>query len=264
MTLSDREIERFSRQIIVPEIGPRGQARLLSGHILVVGLDAALATMAISLAGAGIGTIGLCDDAAVQERDLAAPLVFTRPDLGRPRLDVGMAAIRRCNPATVLLSVTDPASAIATGSWDLVASGASSISPENAGGSSRTLLACNRAATVANIPLLLVGAAEAGGWIAGYCGPGPSVPCWECMRPDHLMTADCGKTAPASGPTAGIVGNIAAIEAAKLVLRIGESIAGQRTVYVTGLPTPQTDVLQKNPQCPVCRRQHPRTMSTTG
>ena len=83
MTLDDHNIERFSRQIILPELGAEGQVLLLRSRILFVTLEPAVATGLVYLAAAGVGRLGLADGATVGVDDMGAALVFSRADVGR-------------------------------------------------------------------------------------------------------------------------------------------------------------------------------------
>src|SRR5215831_552220 len=96
--LSDDELERYARHIVLREVGGRGQAALKRARVLVVGAGGLGAPVLLYLAAAGVGTLGVVDDDAVSLSNLQRQVIHATPDVGQPKVDSATAAIRRLNP----------------------------------------------------------------------------------------------------------------------------------------------------------------------
>lgn len=246
MNLDDNTIERFSRQIILPEVGPGGQERLLRSRVLLAGLEPGVTTAALYLAAAGTARLGLVDDAILSAGDLGAALAFSAADVGQPRAAACASSARRVSPTVDTMVVEDPLSGLTQESWDLVLCAAVDEG---------LVTALNRASMAARLPLVVMHADATGGWVAGLAGHDPQHPCWDCARPDERPL---GTVARRVGTTisAAVVGTIAALESIKLLLRIGTSICGRRIIYEAGAPGLRASVVQKAAHCRTCRRPH--------
>lgn len=244
MTLDDDTIERFSRQIILPEVGPGGQQRLAASRVLFVGLEPAVTTAAVYVVGAGTGHIGLADREMVSTADRDAALVFGTADRGQPRRDVLAAVIRRSGAPVVCEPVQSTRAAVVNRDWDLLVCGTQD---------EPLLTACNDVATAARIPAIVVHACARPGWVAGVARHDAAFPCWHCMTrtdPPRGPIA-CG---PRTSIAAGVLGTIAAVESLKVLLDIGTPIHGRRIVYDAAIFGVRTSAVAKAPDCHTCRR----------
>lgn len=249
MMLDDQQIERFSRQIILSEIGAAGQECLTRSRILAVGLAPPLATALVYLAAAGIGEIGLADsDPVTGSEDLAAPLIFSPADIGRPRTAAAADTLVASNPGIVVTPVDDPVAALQSAGWHSVLCSATD---------GPLVAAVNRAGVAARTPLTVVAARPRTGWIVGLAGHRPATPCWECVREAVDGNGVDGGIEDARGRdrealVAGVIGAIAATEAIKLVLQLGAGILGRRLVYEPRAAAVNTVALYKDPRCTIC------------
>jgi molybdopterin/thiamine biosynthesis adenylyltransferase len=243
MSLDDNMIERFSRQIILPEVGPGGQERLLRSRVLLASLEPAVATAALYLAAAGTGRLGLADTAILSAEDLAAALAFSAADFGQSRAAAVASSARRVSPTVDTLPIEESLSGLTERSWDLLLCAAVDEG---------VVAALNRASMAARLPLVVAHAEAAGGWVAGLAGYDPRLPCWDCARPEERPLGTVTRRAGTS-ISAAVVGTIAALESVKLLLGIGTSIRGRRIIYEPGTPGLRASALRKQDRCRTCR-----------
>lgn len=239
--LTDGQIERFSRQIILREVGVRGQQRLLASRALFVGLTAAASTALAYLAAAGVGEIGLADDGLVSGPD--APLAYCETDLGHPRSGLATRLVTTLHPDASALVFTDPASALASRPWDVAIFCGS-----------RAATACNLASIEARVPGIVLNADTRRAWVAGIAGHRADVPCWSCAEWAPWPESE---VRDATNPTAlpvltGVVGAVVAIEAVKILLDIGVPILGRLLTWGPDAPGPHVTNLDKNRRCTTC------------
>jgi adenylyltransferase/sulfurtransferase len=244
MTLDDERIERFSRQIILPEIGARGQERLLQARVLLVGLTPAVMTALAYLAAAGVGEFGVVDfGARVEPIDLAAPFASTPADLGRDRIAVAQDVAPRVDPRIRIFAADSGWGALGREAWDVVL----------AAGDSAALRQVNRAALEARVPCIATGLTTRRGWLVGVAGYQPETPCFDCAAVRPVAAEERTGTYPAPLATmAGTIGALAAIETAKLVLGIGRAALGWAIVYAPARGIDTVSV-PKDPDCASCR-----------
>jgi len=239
--LSDDQIERFSRQIILPEIGARGQQRLLESGVVFVGLTAAVSTALAYLAAAGVGEIGIADDGVVGDPD--APLAFCAADRGQPRSGPAARLVTTLHPDGRAAAFADPADALASRPWDVaILDGAPAAA------------AYNRSIIDARIPGIVLSATARRAWAAGLAGHRTDAPCWCCgdWAPWPEPPAGTGKSAAAPSALGGVVGSIVAVEAVKILLGIGTPIIGRLVTWESGGPAVRVADLDKAAHSTAC------------
>jgi adenylyltransferase/sulfurtransferase len=239
--LSDDQIDRYSRQIILPEIGVRGQQRLLASRVVFVGLTAAASTALAYLAAAGVGEIGIADDGIVGDPD--APLAFCDADAGHPRSGALSRLVTTLHPDGRAVTFADPMAGLASQPWDVAI----------LDGATAGATPYNRALIDARIPAIVVDTGARHAWAAGIAGHRADAPCWSCAgwaprSASKTATATRGPAAPSA--LSGVVGSVVAVEAVKIILAIGESIIGRVVTWDT--PTVHVTNLAKNPRCTAC------------
>ncbi len=219
MSLSDEQIERYSRQIILPEVGGVGQQRLLEARVLIVGAGAVGSAAALYLAAAGVGCLGLVDGDVLSLTALRRQVLCTAGDLGDRKVEAASDSLARLNPdcrARCEARRLAPAEAAATvAEFDVVV--------DTAPGHDLRV-ALNRACVAEEKPLLCGGAAGAGGWLSTFLGFRPDLPCAECAGHEPLAAS---RAEGLSGAAAGLVGTLLATEVLKLILGSGRSLAGR-------------------------------------
>jgi molybdopterin/thiamine biosynthesis adenylyltransferase len=249
MTLSDSELERYSRQLVLPEWSGAAQERLKGASAIVIGAGALGSPAATYLAAAGVGRIGVVDWDAVELSNLhRQPLHFT-PDVGLGKAENAAVKLAALNPETIVepypVELTaENAEAIVMGA-DVVVDCSDSFP---------TRYAVNDACCAQGVPLV-----EAG--VLGFTGlvlsilPGRSA-CYRCafpVEPPPGSVPSC-RQAGVLGATAGIVGSIQALEALKLLTGVGEPLT-DRILQLDGHGMSQTLVAtSRRPDCPACAR----------
>lgn len=218
--LSETQIERYSRQIILPQIGGRGQEMLLSTTVTVCGSGELAMTAALYLAAAGVGHLSV-----------AAPIA---------------AAIDGLNPdCRVTLLALDYTSDAATAA----VYGAAAVLCADANPATCALM--NVASMAVHVPLLVGEAVEVTGWMSACAGFDPDAPCYACLpRPIENIRPLDGTAL--GGVAAGVIGSLLATEAIKLVLHLGASPIGRRLSYDALASEVREERLRKDAQCPAC------------
>lgn len=247
--LSDAELDRYARQIILPQFGGAGQARLRAAHIAVIGAGGIGCPTITYLAAAGVGRLTIIDHDRIELSNLQRQPLFTDADIGAPKAEIAAEAARRINPhvdarARIDRLDTDNAEALLADS-DLILDGCDNFP---------TRLAVNRAAVMLRTPLLSAAIGAFEGQIALYEGWRADAPCYACLvgddpdRPD-INCAEAG----VMGALAGMVGTMAALEAVRALTGWGTPLAG-RLAILDMLERRWREVgVTKDPECPVCR-----------
>jgi len=217
--LDDAELERYSRQLVLPGWTEAAQLALRRSRVLVIGAGALGAPVAMYLAGAGVGHIGLIDDDDVELSNLARQLLHFTPDLGRPKAESAAAKLRFLNPEIVVEPYRvrlDPGNAAGLiAGQDLVVDCSDSFA---------TRYAVNAACCAAGVALVEGGVLGTSGLVMAI-RPGRSA-CYRCAFPEPPPSGAAATCAEAGvlGPAAGVVGSLQALEALKLLGGVGEPL----------------------------------------
>jgi adenylyltransferase/sulfurtransferase len=255
--LDEDAIRRFARHIVLPEIGGRGQAKLLRARVLVVGAGGLGSPLLLYLAAAGVGTLGVADDDVVDESNLHRQVIHDNGWLGQPKVDSATARLRALAPKVCLIShpvrlgPENAASVIA--GYDLVADGSDSFD-------TRSIVheACRSQGKV------LVSASVQGlyGQLTTFKSHlGPPHPCLRCLFP----TAPSPSALPSCsqggvlGPAAGVLGTLQAVEVIKELLGIGRSLSGKLLFYDALAAGLDSIDVPRDPGCAGCCAGFPET-----
>lgn len=250
--LSDAELDRYARHIVLREIGGAGQRRLRASRVLVVGAGGLGAPVLMYLAAAGVGRITVADDDTVGLSNLQRQVIFSTADIGRPKVEAAAEALNRLNPhvgVTALARRIEARDADLVAGHDLVIDGTDSFASRQA---------INAACVAAGVPLLAGSIAQWEGQVALY-DPARGAPCLACVFPEPpapglaLSCAEAGVV----GALPGVVGNLMALEAIKEMAGIPQSGTGAglrgRMLILDGLwGDTRTVSLPRRPGCPVC------------
>ena len=243
--LSDPQVERYSRQLVLPEWGEAAQLALSEASALVIGAGALGSPVALYLAGAGVGRLGIVDDDAVELSNLhRQPLHFT-PDVGAPKAESAAAKLRFLNPEIVVEPYqvrVDAASApgLVEGQ-DLVIDCSDSF---------ETRYAVNAACCAAGVPLVEAGVLGLAGMVMSV-KPGRTA-CYRCAFPQAPGDAPRCADAGVLGPAAGVLGSLQALEAMKLLTGVAPAIAdGFLQVDLATADFVRVRV-ERRPECPDC------------
>jgi adenylyltransferase/sulfurtransferase len=246
-TLNQDEIRRYSRHLVMPEVGREGQERLKTARILVVGMGGLGSPVAMYLAAAGIGKLGLVEFDRVEESNLQRQILFGQSDIGRPKIEVALERLREINP---LIEITthpariDSANAMTLlNDYDVVVDGSDNFP---------TRYLVNDACVLAGKPNVYGSIFRFEGQISVFWGA--QGPCYRCLFPEPPppgLVPSCAEGG-VLGVLPGIIGTLQANEAIKLVLGIGESLVGRLVIFDALSLRFRELRLQKNAECPVC------------
>ncbi len=246
--MDDQQLLRYSRHILLDEIGIEGQEKLLAAHALVIGAGGLGSPVALYLASAGIGRITLVDDDTVDLTNLQRQVLHTTSRVGQPKAESGKTALAEINPGVDVIALRERADDARLA--ELVADATVVLDCTD---NFRTRHAINRACVNAKVPLVSGAAIRMDGQIAVFDPRGGGTACYACLfPPDQQFEEVQCSTMGVFAPLVGIIGTMQAAEALKLVAGIGESLANRlllldaRTMEWTSIRT------AKSPDCPVC------------
>jgi len=247
--LTDAELDRYARQIILPAFGGAGQAKLKGAHVAIVGAGGIGCPVITYLAAAGVGKLTIIDDDVVELSNLQRQPLFTDADIGASKATVAADAARRINPHVEAVAV---ASRLDDSNAAMVLAGASLIL--DGCDNFATRLAVNRAAVASQIPLLSAAIGAFEGQVALYDGWRAGSPCYACLVGDdpNQEGINCAETG-VMGALAGMIGTMAALEAVRALTGWGSALTG-RLAIIDMLDRRWREVeVAKDPECPICR-----------
>ena len=224
MNLSDQELERYARHIVLPQVGGVGQRKLKAANIAVVGAGGIGSAVLPALAGAGVGSLTIIDDDVVELANLHRQPLFRERDAGYSKADLALQFVQRLNRFVKAKPVQqriglDNASELLSG-HELVIDGSDNFA---------TRLAVSDACVALGIPLLSAAAVQ----FQGQVGLFRSQPCCRCFVGNAFDAEDCDNCAELGvlGALTGTVGNFAALLAINFVVGIGEDPAGKLHLF---------------------------------
>ena len=249
--LTDSQIDRYSRHIILKEVGGKGQQKLLDGRVLIIGTGGLGAPVALYLAAAGVGTIGIADADVVEVTNLQRQVIHFTPDIGRPKVESAAEKMRAINPDVTVKTyhewVTAANIAGMIADYDFVVDGTDNFAAK---------FLINDACVMAGKPYSHAGILQFEGQVLTIL-PGKST-CFRCLFPepppkDAIPT--CSQ-AGVLGVLPGVIGSIQATEAIKFLLGKGDLLAGRLLTYNALQMKFREIPIDRNPHCPVCG-EHP-------
>lgn len=248
--LSDDELERYARHIVLREVGGSGQARLKRAHVVMVGAGGIGSPAIQYLAAAGVGRITAIDDDAVGLSNLQRQTLYATGDVGQAKVTAAAAAVVRLNPHVVFTGLEQRI--VPDGAHDLLQSLAPAAIVDGSDNFA-TRLAVADAAHALHIPLVSSAVAEFEGQLGVFRGWEADKPCYRCFvggdpeRPE----ATCAEQG-VLGALTGVMGSMAALEALRAVTPFGEDPAGKLVLFDALALRFRTLTLPKDPGCPVC------------
>ncbi|HNW00714.1 MAG TPA: molybdopterin-synthase adenylyltransferase MoeB [Burkholderiaceae bacterium] len=250
--MTDDQLLRYSRHILLNEIGIEGQEKISGGRALVIGAGGLGSPVALYLGSAGVGHITLVDDDTVDLTNLQRQIAHTLSSVGQPKVTSAQAAIAAINTEVVVSTIQARADApmldALVAQADVVLDCCDNFS---------TRQAVNAACVKHRKPLVSGAAIRFDGQISVYDTRDTGSPCYACIFPPdaNFEEARCS-TMGVFAPLVGIIGSMQAAEALKLLSGAGESIAG-RLLMLDGRSMEWNDIrLPRNTSCPVCGSRH--------
>lgn len=244
--LDPEQLDRYSRHIIMDDVGPAGQAALLDTEVLVVGAGGLGSPVLQYLAAAGVGRLGIVDDDSVERSNLQRQIIHADGDVGRPKVDSAREFVADLNPDVTVdgyetrFSADNAADLVAD--YDIVVDASDNFP---------TRFLVNDACTLAGTPFAHGAVFRFEGQVTTFAGDRPCYRCLFPQAPPPGTVPDCS-TAGVLGVLPGTIGCLQATEIIKLAMDYGESLDGRLLAFDAGAMSVDEVPLAPNPDCPVC------------
>ena len=245
--LSAAEIKRYARHLIMPEVAMEGQSRLKASKVLCIGAGGLGSPLALYLAAAGVGTIGLVDFDVVDVSNLQRQIIHATPDVGRPKIDSAQEKLQALNPDLIVERYEYPINSENAlevfADFDVIVDGTDNFP-------TRYLV---------NDACVLLGKPNVYGSIFRFDGQAsvffpPHGPCYRCLYPEPPppdLVPNCAEGG-VLGILPGVIGVIQATETVKLLLGVGKPLLGRLMLYDALDMSFREMKVRKNPKCPIC------------
>lgn len=250
MELSDEQVDRYARHIVLKEVGGAGQQRLLQSKVLVIGAGGLGSPLLMYLAAAGVGTIGVVDDDVVSLSNLQRQIAHVSERVGQHKTKSAAATVAALNPDVQVIAhpvrlTAENAMELIAG-YDLVADGSDNFA---------TRFLVNDACYLSGTTLVSGAILRFDGQLATYKAhlPGDN-PCYRCLfgkPPPEEVGGSCSQDG-VLGALAGTMGSMQAVEVLKELLGIGQSMSGRLLIYDALEATFRKVRVRRDPGCPLC------------
>jgi len=246
--MNDDQLLRYSRHILLPQLGIEGQEKFRRSHALIVGAGGLGSPVALYLASAGVGTLTICDNDAVDLTNLQRQVVHRNDAIGMPKAVSAQRTLAAINPEIKVNALAERVAGARLGeltrSADIVLDCSDNFATRHA---------INRACVAHRRPLVSGAGVRFDGQIAVFDLRDAQAPCYHCLFPEHgdsedLRCAVMGVFAPLTG----IIGSMQAAEALKLLAGIGETLSGRLLLLDALAMEWRTVRLKRDPACAVC------------
>jgi len=247
--LEPEQRARYSRHLLIPEVGEEGQLRLLDARVLLVGAGGLGSPASLYLAAAGVGTLGIVDADVVDESNLQRQIVHSTDRLGEPKVESARRTLEALNPDVRVVPFQERLTSenveriLAAEEWDVIVDGADNFP---------TRYLVNDASVWHDVPVVHGSIFRFEGQVTVF-KPGDG-PCYRCLFPQPPppeLAPSCAEGG-VLGVLPGIIGSLQANEALKLILDRGDSLAGRLLLFDALGTTLDEVTVQRNPDCPVC------------
>lgn len=248
MDFTEEQIERYSRHIILPEVGGKGQAKLLKSKVFVLGAGGLGSPALLYLAAAGVGTIGIADGDCVDLSNLQRQVIHSTETIGKPKVVSAKESINRLNPDVDVIThhgrlTVDNIREILR-DYDVVLDGSDNFP---------TRFLMNDACFFESKPLISGSMFRFDGQVSVF-KPHQGFPCYRCLYPEPPpkgLVPSC-QEAGVLGALAGVIGVLQAVEAIKEIIGIGDILAGQLLIFDALKMTFRKVRVRKDPECALC------------
>lgn len=249
--LTEEQRHRYSRHTLMPEVGEAGQLKLLDARVLLIGAGGLGSPAAIYLAAAGVGTLGIVDFDVVDTSNLQRQIIHRLEDVDRPKVESAARAIAQLNPDVKVeghrIQISSHNALELIGQYDLVINGSDNFP---------TRYLVNDACVLLGKPLVDGSIFRFEGQVTAYDTTNGG-PCYRCLYPDPPPPGEVPSCAEGGvlGVLPGIIGSLQAVEAIKIILGQGSSLAGRMVLYDALEGEFREVKIRQNPDCPVCGQQ---------
>ncbi len=246
MNLTEEQIERYSRHIILKDVGGKGQEKLLQSKVLIIGTGGLGAPAALYLAAAGVGTLGLVDGDKVDITNLQRQVIHFTPDIGRPKVTSAKEKIEKINPDVTVRTheclVTSENILDLIQEYDFILDGTDNFPAK---------FLINDACVMVKKPFSHGGILRFDGQTMTHT---PGNACYRCVfhsPPPPNAVPSCSQ-AGILGAVAGMLGTIQAAEALKFATGVGDLLVNRLLIFNAKTMRYRTAAIKRNPKCPVC------------
>lgn len=249
MHFTPSQLERYSRHIILKEVGAEGQYRLLQAKVLVIGAGGLGSPALLYLAAAGVGTIGIVDHDHVELSNLQRQIIHSVASIGEAKAASAEASLQALNPDLTLITyptrLTAENAAEIVASYDIVLDGSDNF---------ETRFLVNDSCIQARITLISAAIRQFEGYLSVYKPHADArYPCYRCLHPEGFDDELSCTRGGILGSIAGVMGTLQATEALKEILQLGESLAGTLLTYNALTAHFRRITLPRDPECASCR-----------
>jgi molybdopterin/thiamine biosynthesis adenylyltransferase len=249
-SMDDRQLLRYSRHILLDEVGIEGQERVLGARALIIGAGGLGSPAALYLAASGVGRITLVDDDEVDLTNLQRQVMHTTARVGQPKVESGREALRQINPDIEVIALRERVAGERlrelVADHDVVLDCSDNFA---------TRQAVNRACVAAGVPLVAGAVIRFDGQLSVFDVRDPASPCYACLFPEDSRFEDVAcSSMGVFAPLVGVIGAVQAAEALKLLAGCGQPLVG-RLLMLDGRYMEWTEVrVGRDPGCPVCSK----------
>jgi len=247
LSLTDEQLLRYSRQIMLPAIDIEGQSKLLSSTVLIVGLGGLGSPVAMYLASAGVGKLILCDNDTVDLSNLQRQIAHQTADIGLPKTKSARKTLLALNPDISVETLEKRLSRL-----ELVEHVKLCDVVVDATDNFETRFLLNEVCVEFKKPLVSGAAIRMEGQVSVFHNQSPGDPCYRCLyRNEGEINETCSENGVLS-PIVGLIGSIQAIETLKLLTNVGISLKGRLLIIDGSVMECREIRLKQDPECPVC------------
>lgn len=254
--MQDADLLRYSRQILLADVGLEGQQRLLDARVLILGAGGLGSPAGMYLAAAGVGQITLCDFDTVDLSNLQRQIAHTTADIGRPKVDAMADRLHALNPRVTVRRIDRQ---LDTAALQAAVSGVDLVL--DCSDNFPTRFALNAACVATGTALVSGAAIRLEGQVATFLNRGAG-PCYRCLYREEGDVEDTCSTTGVLAPVVGVIGSLQATEALKVLTGL-PSLDGQLLIADLGAMDFRRLRLRRDPNCPVCGRQARQTPPPT-
>jgi molybdopterin-synthase adenylyltransferase len=246
--MNDQQLLRYSRHILLPEIGVEGQQKLLDAHALIIGVGGLGSSATPFLAASGVGTLTLCDGDTVDLTNLQRQILHRTSSIGKTKTESAQAALAEINPEVNVVALNERVDEVR-----LLELAAQADVVLDCSDNFATRYALNRVCVRLKKPLVSGAATRFDGQVAVFDLRHAHSPCYHCLYPEQteLEETRCAVMG-VFAPLVGVIGSLQAVEVLKLLMGAGESLTGKLLVMDALRMELRITKLGKDMRCPVC------------